>query len=496
MHPVLQRFRLAKTIRTLLPANPLQIVFLLAAVCLSACVGRIWLVYPDPATLDAIGPLSANDLERWARMTLVFAFPLLFAGVGAYSCCILLRENLQRYWYGLAVAPAILGMAGGLFVPALIVLNGHPRSVLEKHGLNPFRGLRFPLRALLLNVGLGFQLAVLGLFLALLGGWLLRRGKVSLPVQFGPPALPVISEELNSTAFRQRIFAIYSLTLFGFGGGLISWPVFWILSCFFNHAPSGRLQYSFGSWLNAAQWSLYTLPLLLLALWTLGKNRRVQLLESARLPPAKIFGLALVLPIAVQWLPHVVAYGIDRAAWAHHWNATPEAPLPRLYLHIPAVGPHLILFAITAVVSEWCWRGCMQPQFIRTFGIFRGIFLLGILYGPVQGLLFPLVLGLVPAFFIHLTLQLIWGIVWSTIYGWLTLSARSVWPAAICAALGSMLTQASMTDVQEIIPRQFLRLAFLGCGSIVAFLLFRYLPLPAERIPAATRTAATSESAS
>jgi hypothetical protein len=315
-------------------------------------------------------------------------------------------------------------------------------------------------------------------------------------VQFGPPALPVISEEPNSTAFRQRIFAIYALTLFGFGGGLISWPVFWILMRFLNHAKSGRLQYSSGLLLNAVQWSLYTLPLLLLALWTLGKNRRAQLLESARLPPAKFFGLALVLPIAVQWLPHVVAYGIDRAAWAQHWSSIPDAPLPRLYLHVPAIGPQLILFAITAALSEWCWRGCMQPQFIRTFGVFRGIFLLGILYGSVQSLLFPLVLGLLPAFFIHLGLQLIWGIVWSTVYGWLTLSARSVWPAVVWAALSSMLTQASMTDVQEVIPRQFLRLIFLGCGYIVALLLVRYLPLPTERIREAARTAATSESAS
>jgi len=355
------------------------------------------------------------------------------------------------------------------------------------------------LQALILNSGTGFQLAVLGLLFALVCAWLLKTGKASLPLQFDAPSFGADSAAADAGISRQKVFAIYALTLFGVGGGLFSWPLSSLLIRFFNNTPANQLRDSFSHWFNAAQFLAYVLPLFFLAVWTLRKNRRNQLLESARLPPVRLFGLALALPIAAHWLPHVIAYAIDRVAWVQHLSATPDLPLANLYLHVPKIGPSLLLYVVAAALSEWLWRGCMQPQFVRTFGVFRGIFLLGILYGSVQWLSFPAVLGGLPGFFLHLVLQFIWGIVWSIIYGWLTLSAASVWPAVVCAALSSVLTQAAMADRQEIIPRQFLRLCLLGSGCLIAFLLARYLPLAPERsspIIATPSTSTTSESAS
>jgi hypothetical protein len=479
-----------------MPENPNQIIFLLAAASLSACFGRIWLIQPSSATLDAIGPLSGNDLERWVRLTQVFGWPMLLAGVGAYFCCFSRRENPLKYWLSLVVVPALLGIAGGSFVPALVALNGHPRSVLEKYDRNPFHGIRFPLRALVLNAGTGFRLAVLGLLLALVGSWLLRTGRGSLPIGFGPSSLAASTAGFVPAFSRMKIFAIYTLTLASFGGNLLSSPVASILTKLFSRTPATQLGQVFGVWLSAAQFLLYTLAILLIALWALGENRPAQLLESARLPPAGMLGLALVLPLAAHWLPHVLAYAIDRVAWAQHWSATPDAPLSSLYLHAPPIGPHLILIAVAAALSEWCWRGCIQPQFIRAFGIFRGIFIVGVLYGSVQLLLFPSVAPGLPGFFFHLALQLSWGIVWSIVFGWLTLYAASVWPAAISAAMSSMLTQAALTDSQEIIPRQFFRLCLLATGCVIAFLMVRYLPLAPNQSPQLIQSPATPESSS
>jgi hypothetical protein len=427
-------------------------------------------------TLDAIGPLSHAELEHWVRLTQLFAWPLLLAGLGAYFCCFFRLERAGAYWRGLVIAPSVVGILGGLFVPALIVLNERPKSILEKYDRNPLHAFRLPLRAFILNTGNGFRLAVLGLLLALLAAWLLRKGSVSLPVQFGPPALPGTSEEIDTTVPRQRIFAIYTLALFGFGGAIVSLLLSPML-IWFAHGGSERLPRSFAVWFYAGQYLLYTVPLLLLAVWTLGKNRRAQLISSARRPSVGILGLAFALPIAAHWLPHLVAYAIDRVAWAQHWSATPDLPSASLYLHVPPMGPHLILYALAAGLSEWCWRGCMQPQFIRTFGAFRGIFLLGILYGSVQQLQFPTSLGPLPDFFLHFALQLLWGIVWSTILGWLAISAASVWPSVVCAALSGVLIHAAMADAQDVIPRQYFRLCMLASGCLIAFLLVRYLPL-------------------
>jgi hypothetical protein len=482
VHPVPRRFRLAKTLREFLPANPLQIIFLLSAVCLAACFGRSWLVLPSLSSLDAVGPLTREDLGRWVQLTQLFAFPLLLSGAGAYYCCFFQRENPMKYWRRLVIAPALLGIAGGLFVPALIVLNSQPRSVLDQNGRNPLRGLKLPLRALILNSGTGFQLAVLGLILSLLAALLLRARKAALPVQFGPPPLPTTQEAFGSPIPRQKIFAVYVLTFFGLVGGLVSLPSSSILLRFFDSAWPTKVQQSFSSWFFGAQSLLSSIPLFLLALWTLDKNRRARLREAAHRPPARILGLALALPVAVYWFPRVVAYAIDRIAWAQHWNSSVTAPPPGLYFHIPALGPHLLLYALVAAFSEWSWRGCVQPQFIGTFGVSRGIFLLGILYGSVQSLSFPAVIGGLPGFFVHLVLQLVWGIVWSIIFGWLTLSAASVWPAVLFAALSSMLAHAAMTDVQDLTPRQFLRLTWLGCGCVIAFLMARYWPVAPEII--------------
>ena len=175
MHPLPHRFRWAKILKRFLPANPSQLVLLVAAVCLSACFGRSWLALPGWKIPDAIGPLSRDDLDNWVYLTHAFAFPLLLAGVGAYFCCLWRCEDPAKSWLRLAVIPACIGIVGGLFVPALLVLNTRPKSVLEGYDRNPFHGFKFPARVLTLNLGIGFQLAVIGLLLAILGWWMLRR---------------------------------------------------------------------------------------------------------------------------------------------------------------------------------------------------------------------------------------------------------------------------------------------------------------------------------
>ena len=335
VHPVPHRFRLAKSLRKLLPDNPIQIIFLVSAVCLSACIGRSWLVLPSMPTLDAIGPLSSEEIARWVRVTQFFALPLLVAGVGAYSRCFLRREKVMESWRGLVIAPAIFGITGGFFVPALIL---RPRSVLERTNGSPFHAFRFPIGTLILNHGVGFQLALVGLLLALLGGWLLRRGVVSLPVQFGPPSFPTATGVCDQDIARQRLFAIYVLSLFGVVGGLLSLPLSPLLIQLFSHTSSNELRYSFSLWFYAAHSFLYALPMFVLAVWTLGDHRRKKLLEWARLRSMRILGFAILLPIAVFWLPHVIAYAIDRVQWAQRWSVSPEAPLPILYLHIPRWG--------------------------------------------------------------------------------------------------------------------------------------------------------------
>lgn len=363
MRPVPSRFRWAKVLKRFLPANPSQIVLLVAAVCLSACFGRSWLALPGWKTPDAIGPLSRDELDKWVYLTQVFAFPLLLAGVGAYFCCLWRREDPARSWLRLAVIPACIGIVGGLFVPALLVVNTRPKSVLEGYNRNPFHSFKFPARVLTLNLGIGFQLAVLGLLLATLGWRMLRRKVVLLPLRFASADETTNGAESDMAASRLRFFSLYALTLHGVIAGLLSLA----LTPLTLH-PLNLLQHP-STWFFGLQYLLNDLPLLLLAVWALGEDRRKKLVSAARLSRPWLIGLAVLVAAAAYWTPHVLAYAVDRVAWAHQMSATRLMPSPERYLRIPTLTWPMLLYGIAAAISEWVWRGSIQGEFIGRFGV-------------------------------------------------------------------------------------------------------------------------------
>lgn len=143
-------------------------------------------------------------------------------------------------------------------------------------------------------------------------------------------------------------------------------------------------------------------------------------------------------------------------------------------MHIPPLSPYLVLITIAVALSEWCWRGCVQPQFIRIFGVARGVFLLGVLYGSVQLIWFPRFFSGANGFLFNFLLMLVSGVVWSVILGWLTIRSASVWPSVVCAALIGVLVWGSFDDTVQRMPYGFLRLGILMLGAVLAFLLVRY----------------------
>lgn len=227
-------------------------------------------------------------------------------------------------------------------------------------------------------------------------------------------------------------------------------------------------------WLDAAKYVVLALVFFLIAVLCLGHHRKKQLMEAARPPSLQLLSLASLIGLAAYFLPHLAHYGMERLAWAQHWSSTPDVRNALLYVHIPPLGPYLILIAIATALSEWCWRGCVQPQFVRIFGLSRGLFLVGILYGSVQQVSFPRFFPGVPGFLLNFVLILLSGLGWSIILGWLTLRAASVWPAVICSALTSVLIWGSFDDTVKRMPQGFLRLGVLVFGAVLAFLLVRY----------------------
>jgi membrane protease YdiL (CAAX protease family) len=483
-------FRWRKALRQLLPGQASQLLPLLGAFCLSACFGRSWLLVPNLETADAFGLLTRDELYRWFSITQAFSFVLLVAAIGAYVCCLWPLKNPFQKWTVFAVAPALLGIVGGLLIPALAVVSQRHGSVLAKHNSNPFSGFKFSARSVLLNLSPGFQLAALGLLLALVTGWMLRAGSVSLPLRFGPPPLPAtVDDPTDPGRRRQRFFALYVLA---FPGLAANWLSLVVIPLFTRLAPDNSTSRALSLWLDAAKYVVLALVFFLIAVWSLGHQRKKQLLDAARLPSLQLLGVASGIGLAAYFLPHLAHYGVDRIAWAQQWTPVPDVPVALLYVHVPPLGAYLILIAIAAALSEWCWRGCVQPQFIRIFGVARGLILVGVLYGSVQLISFPRFFSGLPGFFFNFFLSLVSGVVWSLIFGWFTIRAASVWPSVVCATLMSVLVWGSFDDTMKRMPYGFLRLGILAFGAVLAFLVVRYSsfeprsqapPLPAAAPP-------------
>jgi membrane protease YdiL (CAAX protease family) len=493
VHSVPPRFRWRKALLRFLPEPRSQLLPLLAAFCLSSCFGRSWLLVPSLATADAFGPLTTNELYRWVAITQAFSSVLLLAAIGAYICCVWPLNNPFQKWVVLAVFPAFLGIVGGLFMPALVIVNQRHVSVLARHNSNPFSGFKFSARALLLNLGTGFQLAALGLLLALVAAWMLRTRAVSLPLRFGPPPPASVDDSADSARRGQRFFTLYVLAFPGLAANLLNLAV---LPLFTRLAPHNSDSRTLSLWLDAAKYLVLALVFFLIAAWCLGQLRKKQLMEAARFPSLQLLGVASLIGLAAYFLPHLVHYGMDRIASAQQWSPPPDVPVVLLYVHIPPLGAYLVLIAIATALSEWCWRGCVQPQFIRIFGVGRGLFLVGILYGSVQQLSFPRFFPGLAGFLFNFLLMLISGVVWSVILGWLTIRAASVWPSVVCGTLTNVLVWGSFDDTVKRMPPGFLRLGFLAFGAILAFFLVRHSSFePRSQTPPLSTAPPLSETA-
>lgn len=105
-------------------------------------------------------------------------------------------------------------------------------------------------------------------------------------------------------------------------------------------------------------------------------------------------------------------------------------PIVSDYFRRPLANPVWILPSI--VVEEIAWRGYLQTRLVRQYGLFRGLFLLGVVWGAFhfswdfhismdfQHIISKIILRLASTVAISLAL------------GWLTIQSQSIVPAVLC----------------------------------------------------------------
>jgi membrane protease YdiL (CAAX protease family) len=439
--------RLAEFLRSVLPADLAQLLFLAGTVCLVIASRLSW--WPAGFQID---PEHRGDwLNRQiGAFSGVIFFPMRFAGIAAY---------FTAFWPGPQPVRRILSCVYLPTVPILAILclrfvhlvSAH-RSVLETVG--PHSPL-WPESPLLKVPGL--QFCLMGLLLIGIFTVRLIAGRSSLPL-----ALPAGSRLSHDDPGTWRRIQTLIWVLVG--------PLFLTMA------------YLITPLLRASRWApyffslsilAYALVMLGIALCVIGKSAAPMVRNGLRLPGEKYALLAVLFPIGIPSLIALGQYVGERAQLVRHDVGTVVWE-PGTYFHFPEAWVFLLFFP--ALLEEIIFRGFLQPRFVQRYGLLRGIFLVGIVWAAFH---FPSDMS-----FSHfgfwaairtVCFRLFMCIGLSFVLGWLTLETGSVLAAALAHTLYNALT---FSELGPPFPgKDFLLVAL---WAALGWILFRYWPAKPE----------------
>jgi membrane protease YdiL (CAAX protease family) len=444
--------RLAEFLRSVTPADPAQLLFLAGTVCLVIAPRLSW--WPSGFQ---IAPDHSDDWlmrQVWALRSVLF-LPILFAGIAGYFICFWpgprpLRRILACIYLPTAPIVAIMSLR-------LLFLVKPYHSVLE--GVGPHNStwsespfFRVP----------GFQFCLAGLLLIGIFTARLAAGRSSLPLVLRETS--VLHHDDPGTWRRVQILV-----------WVLVGPLF--LTTAFIFVPLTLsphfVQYVRNVWFVRLGDLAQTLLILAIAVVIIGRSARQLLRRALRLPGEKSALLATGFAIGIPALISAGQYLWERAQLVRHDVATVPSE-PGTYFSFPDGWWFLLFFP--ALAEELIFRGWLQPQFMRRYGLYRGIFLVGIVWAAFH---FPSDFS-----FSHfdtldaiqqLGFRLFLCMAHSFVFGWFTLETGSVLAAALAHTFYNVLLY---SDLGPPFPgKNWLRItlwAVLGC------VLFRYWPVATE----------------
>jgi membrane protease YdiL (CAAX protease family) len=464
-----------------MPADAAQLLFLGGIVCLIISQHSSWW------TERSINDLSAQLFRRGEsneqiRVNLVlflsFArYPLIFASMAGYFVCFWPGERPIRRILGSVCFPAILSL--GAICGRFLYISAQPISILESSsGLIRILG-SWPAR--LWALGPGFQYCLLGIALILVYVRLIAVGSTSLPII---PAPPRASEFRDAASWERTKSLIWVLI----GPLFLDGPMLVFLTMGLSYLASSHLPpYLLSEWFVRLGRIVEVLAAHGITCWVAGRDGRQAAWHSIRGFKPQYALLGAAVPIGISVIISVENYMFDRVLWAHGFG-TYWLPEFRSYFDFP--DPWLSLLFFGALFEEIIFRGQLQPRFIQRCGLYRGIFLVAIVWEAFH--FFPDLysgasdIGVV----LRLASRVFTCLVLSFVFSWLTLRSGSVLPAAIAHTLFNVFVFSNFGP--DFNGKDSVRLVL---WAVVVYLLFRYWPVKAEDEPGAVATIAEPEPA-
>jgi membrane protease YdiL (CAAX protease family) len=445
--------RFGALVRTVFPSDPSTWLLLLGATFLFISLNLRWWPW---AGSTHFRPLL------WVAYSYVMSLPILAAGTMGYYVGLVGCERPKRRLLDSILLPAAISLSAHLIVAFFWFRDtGEPaRFVSQLHGDFHLWTPRV-VWSLAVNLSTGFQFASIGFVLTTVFFVLLMWGRATLP--FHLPAAALSNADTAEDEHRRTMFFVWLMigTVFltavpGYAVdalGILAFP------SLIRRGPSAI------NWLGQVSFALSLLVFVVLAL---GKVGRKMIPAMFRIPRVKYLAVAVLVPALVANLWPLISYVYARIHWgAHGWGKYATPSLDN-YFGLPEVAT--IWYVVPALVEEIAWRGYLQPRFIRRYGLVRGIFLVGIVWGAFHFFWDFNSFMTSGSVVRHLIERPIGTVCMSYVLAWLTISSESILPATIAhAAYNSLITSRAMPTRTPWWPSILLWIA-------VGFVLLRFFP--------------------
>jgi membrane protease YdiL (CAAX protease family) len=458
--------RLANFAKSVWPADRAFVALLLGSILLlmARSLGS-WSTWVQ-TLLRAYAPDSrfvAVDASSLLNLTM---FLVYFAGASAFYVCFFPGPNPSKRLARWVYLPVALGLVANVATVLHLAKLSLPVPWPDGEPLSRNFGSFF---RILHAAGYGIWAAIIGIVFVLYADLRLRSGCAELPVHLAPE----FSAKPDTLPDRQVNRFIWMLIALPFVAAFSDLPFFWIVS-WINGALRHEASSLTASWpllyISGQVWQAITIFGLVYV--AMGPTRRESLKRSLRIPSVLYTGLGILLPTIVWAALPTLQYLFDRIHWAAYdfYRFPPPAflsyfsPLPRwLYL----------MMFFSALAEEIAWRGYLQPRFISRYGLYRGIFLVGVVWAVFHFPLDSYWRTGVTDVLIHSGWRLLDCVAMGFALSWLALRSKSVLPAGLAHGCSNFLLMSGYSGVSS-------RWTVLLAWVLVDLALFRFWPPEVE----------------
>ncbi len=402
----------------------------------------------------------------WVYMVRGLSLPLFAAGAAGYFTCFRrLRRNPARLllWVLASALTGILAVCGGAVLLSWGSGGGF-HSVFLSQG-EPTAGHLHDLAQLALDLGPGLRFSSAGLLIVAICFFLVRRRFLTLPLRLDSTALPSLAADGSEVDDWDLNFFVPAMIGLMPVVGMAEESSYELIKLVLTPMVTAQRYGDLRHWLFAV---VNVLCFAAFVYLVLGKSRSEVLTRCVRRPGLKYAVLAILFPALVTQTWPFLCYLNDHISWS---TLTPIIEWP-LQLHSYFAFPEasLLWHLAPAFAEEVAWRGYLQPRFIRRYGLWRGIFLVGLVWGAFH---FSGDFRHIPMTDAHvfnvMAGRLAGTVTMGFVLAWITLRSGSIIPATIAHGFYNIFVESSHSIVTPVWIHVLL-------WAVLAYFLFRRWP--------------------